>query len=673
MSKKDDDFMATMHQRFDAACSADNELRVRAVEDIKFVHIPGEQWDPTVKRKRKNRPCYEFNKIRQAVKQIKNEQRQNRPSIKLRAVDGKTDPVSRDVMQGMIRNIESVSNADRAYDTAFEFAITAGFGVWRITTGYSSDDAFDQDVMIKEVRNPFSVRFDPTARDWDRRDANYAFVDEMISKADFKVRFPGKEESEFQTNGVGEAWDHWNNDDSIRIAEYWYKEPVTKTIFLMSDGSVNEDTPDFREGAIQLAAQGIQIVQQREIKSYKIKQCLVSGSQILEGPYDWAGRFIPIVIVWGDMLSIEGRDYWYGMVRPSRDAQKLYNFNRTTAMERVANTPLAPYKVTPAMIVGFENYWKEANAENFPFLPYNVDPQAPGGQPQRERPPDIPAAQLTLSQQDSDDIKATTGVYDASLGARSNETSGKAINARDRQAETANFDYVDNLSRAIQYTGEILVDLIPKIYDTERMVRILGEDSKETWAIVNANVAQSVKLPDGKTVVIPNLRYGKYDVTVTTGPSFTTQRMEMADAMLQLSNSATPDSMIAKYLAVKSMDIPGAEPYLKAYRKLLVQQGLIEPDPEDGPPQPNPAQEAAQAAQQEAMMAEIENKKLANAKLAADIENQQIDMAKKQQEMQKSAIETPPELNGKELDNVNKQLDALLKEKQLNAPEAARV
>ena len=613
----DDDMMMEMRERFAQASADPNSLRQKAADDIRFAFVPGEQWDVTVKAKRKNRPCYEFNRVRQSLRQITGEQRKNRPAVKIRATE-QGDADTAEIFQGLIRNIESNSNADRAYDTAFQMSVSGGFGAFAILTEYADEEAFDQDIIVKEIRNPFSVYFDPAAQEFDKRDGLYAFITSLMGKEAFKAKYPKAAPVSFQDNLLDSRMQDWFLDEEVRIAEYWMKEPVTKTMILLSDGRTVEDDDKYEQVKDELAQQGITEIRRREVKTHKIMQYIVSGAEVLEGPTEWAGKYIPIVPVWGEMVNIAGQEIYSGMIRFARDAQKLYNANRTTAFESVAKSPKAPYLLTPVQLKGYQNLWDSANAEDYPYLPYNPDPQVPGGRPTRDPGPAVPAAMVQMLSLDADDIKATTGIYDASLGARSNETSGRAITARQNQGETANFEYIDNLSRAIKFAGEIFVDLIPKIYDTQRTVRILGQDGAEKWVELNKPIVDE---QTGQTIVLNDLSRGRYDVAVTVGPGFATQRMEMLDAMMQMSQSNSPDAIVARYYAIKAMDIPGADEYAKVMRQMLLKQGILQPTPEDQkdapPPQPPSPQEQLQMRSAEA---DVQAKELANAKAQKELQ-----------------------------------------------------
>ena len=570
MIKKDDKFMNEMRTRFELSIEADSENRVRALDDVRFVSVQGEQWDEYQKRKRKTRPCYEFNRLRQHIRQVTGDQRQNRPQIKLRAVE-QGDKETADIMQGLIRNIESISNADKAYDTAFEWAVTGGYGVWRLKTEYNNNDSFEQDIKIQEVTNPFSVYFDPSAQEFDRRDAQYAFVITRIGKDEFKQKYPNDELIDY--TGANYDIQHWIDDASVTLCEYWYKQYEDKNLLLLSNGNTvyEDEIPD----RMVLEANGITVLKERKVEVPKVKMALLTGEGVIEEA-DWAGRYIPIVPVYGDIVDIDGEFHYSGMVRFGKDAQRVYNYHRTTMIETIANAPKVPYLVTPEQIKGFEGLWKSANAENMPFLPYNPDPRA-GGMPQRSGGVEIPQALITASQYDAEDIKAVTGQFDASMGAGGNETSGRAILARQREGDTATYSYVDNLSRAIRYTGEILVDLIPKIYDTERVVRILGIDGGEKWVEINKIQLDQMT---GQQIVTNDITGGKYDVSVNVGASYNTQRQEASEALLEMMGNPMLAPVVADLLA-KNLDIPNSDELEKRLRKIGIKSGVIEPSEEE--------------------------------------------------------------------------------------------
>lgn len=557
-----------------------------AKADMVFGFTPDSQWDPWMVETRKGRPMYTVNKLRQAMKQITNDQRQNRPQAKVRPAEG-GDISLAEVRQGLIRNIDGQLDAQRAVDTGFQFAVGGGFGVWRITTGYADDGGFDQVIAREEIPNPYTVSFDPAARKKDRRDARYAFVDSKWSRQAFKARWP--DAKLVSVDDCDELRLDWFDEHEVIVSEYWYVETETYEIVLMSDGTVY-DANKLSLILDELAKQGITVQRRRNAERPKVWHTIVSGEEILEGPNEWPGRFIPLVPVWGELINLNGKDQFSGAVRYGKDAQRMYNYERSTFIEVLADQPYSPLMAAADSVEGYEDQYRNLRVKRDPVLFYNADPSLPnGGKPSREAPPAFPAALANAAQISSDDIKAATGIYDASLGARSNETSGRAIIARQREGDVANFDFIDNLAYALKYDFEIINDLITQVYDTQRQVRIVGEDGAEKVVEINKTIIDE---QTGEEVTLNDMSQGRFDVAVTVGPSYTTQRMEAAEALQQLANDPSPMGMIAKLGFIEALDAPGLETLKKAARKALVAQGLIDPGPEDGPPpappQPNP-------------------------------------------------------------------------------------
>ena len=585
-----EDFMIEMRARYKAASVIDEQYR-RAEDDVKFAFVPGNQWSETMLSERGNRPHPEFNKLRQAIKQVTNDQRQNRPQPKVRAVDD-SDKELAEIREGLFRSIERQSSADRAYDTAFQFAVAGGYGVWRIITDYV-DGGFEQEIQIKEVQNPFAVKFDPAAKEKDRRDGRFAFVEKMVSKQSFKKQWPKADMLGFHGEGLVPTWATYKDENTgeVRIVEYWYKKTVKKTLVLLSDGSTLF-ADEIAEQAAALEQRGLTVVRERDVETDEVYSVICSGVEPLEKAKRWPGKFIPLVPVWGEIINVDGKDQFFGMVAYAKDAQRSYNYERAIFQEIIAQQPKAPLLATPAMVAGYENDYARLGSRPPPVLFYNHDPLAPGGRPSRSDPPAFPAAFANAAQISSEDIKATTGKFDASLGARSNETSGKAILARQREGDVSSFDYIDNLSYAQRYSYEIINDILAKVYDTERQIRILGADETEKVVAVNQAVRDPIT---GEWVAINPLDRGRFDMAVTVGPSFTTQRMEAADALMSLSNDPSPLGMIAKYGFLMAADAPGMEDLKAAARKLMVQQGLLEPKEGEQPPAPPPPDPRAEA------------------------------------------------------------------------------
>jgi hypothetical protein len=553
-----------------------------AQNDMEFGFMPESQWDDWMTSTRKGRPMYTVNKLRQALKQITNDQRQNRPGVKVRAVEN-GDADRAEVREGLIRNIDSASDADRARDTAFQFAVGGGFGCWRVNTGYEDDGGFDLVIKKEEISNPYAVVFDPSARHKDRRDARFAFVDETYSRGAFKERWP-----DAQVVSIGNVNDFtrdWWMEDEVVVAEYWYKTTEEQEIVLLSDGRVLDVDDDYLSVQEELRKMDIKEQRRRVVDRTKVWQCIVSGAEILEGPTEWAGRFIPLIPVWGEILNIKGKDHFFGATRFAKDAQRMYNYERSTFIEVLADQPYSPFMADAASIEGYEQQWQKMRTDRPPVLLFNSTDEEGNtlAPPQRQSPPSFPAALAQAAAISSDDIKASTGIYDAGLGARSNETSGKAIMARQREGDIANFDYVDNLAFAMKYDFEVTNDLISAVYDTERQIRIIGQDGQEKVVNINQPIQDE---QTGEWITLNDMSTGRFDVAVTVGPSYTTQRMEAAEALSNMMNDPSPFGMIAKAAFIEALDAPGLDWAKTAARKMMVEQGLAEPNEDDPPPQP---------------------------------------------------------------------------------------
>lgn len=532
------------------------EQKKLAVEDAEFYEGRG-QWPTQVKRTREAdpnnpRPCLIINKTKPIIKQVTNEQRKNKPAIRVKPFDSGADKDVADIYEGLIRHIRNNSKARQAYNTAFDHAVISGIGFWRIVRDYISPDSMHEDLFIKRIRNPRNVYFDPACEELDYSDARFCFVLEQMPKEEFKELYPDAE-----TTGFGQATLKENNlNETVQIAEYWYVEETPMMLYQLRNGQkVYED--DYKEmaetmgEAFQDAA--FDIIQERDSVKRKVKWAKLTDSEVLEEG-DWEGKWIPIVPCIGEEIDLDGEIVLTGMVRDLMDAQRMHNYWKSMETELVALAPKAPFMATPEQIQGHEMHYQEANIKNIPVLPYNAVP-GPGGTPlpppMRQPYAGQPAGAMTQSMGSSDDMKAISGIHDASLGAQSNEISGRAIMARVQEGDTSNFNYTDNLTIALEHTGKILVDLIPKVFSQQMVIRILGEDGQETIQEINRQT------PD-KNGKIFDLTQGTYDVVIETGPSYASKREAMADTMLQMTGKMPMMMEPATDLMVQAMDFPNA-------------------------------------------------------------------------------------------------------------------
>lgn len=591
----DDAILAEVQKRFQICEDDQRKNRAEALSDLKF--LAGDQWpeQSRINRTADNQPCLTINKTLAFLHQITNDQRQNRPSIKVHPVDDDADVDTAEVMQGLIRHIEYASNADVAYDTAVNSAAAIGFGYFRLVTDYADDDSFDQDIRFQRIRNAFTVYLDPHSQEPDGSDAEFAILYEDVSRDEFQRLYPDADASSIRSFGPGVGASPWISEDSVRIADYYRVEHEGVTLVRLSNGE-----SVWKDQMLGLPP-GVSIVKTRQSSRRKVCWYKVTATDVLERkeiPCKW----IPVFPVYGEEIDIDGRVIRSGLVRPAKDPAQMYNFWMTAATEEVSLRPKAPYIGAVGQFEGREVEWAQANVRSMPFLEYV--PKSVGGQPapppSRQPMADVPVGVLQMAMHASDDIKACTGIFDASLGARGNETSGRAIVARQRQGDVSNFHFADNLNRTIRHAGRCLMQMIPRIYDTERVVRIMGEDQSLSHAPVNKPM-ESPEV-DEKTGaikrVLNDLTVGTYDVTVSAGPSYSTLRQEAADAMIQFGQSWPKLMDIAGDKVVQSMDWPGAEEIAERIARTIPPE--IRDDPENGQqqqPLPPQVQQFIQQAQ----------------------------------------------------------------------------
>ncbi|MHA1547419.1 MAG: portal protein [Alphaproteobacteria bacterium] len=539
---------------------------------MRFARL-GDQWPDQVlqQRSREGRPALTINKMPAFIRQVVNDARQMRPQIKVRPVDSNADPETAEVMNGLTRSIEQQSNADLAYDTAADFAVTMGFGYFRVDVDYAHDDTFDQDIRIKRIDDPFSVYADPHDRGADSSEWNSAFIVESMATDAFEARYKGAEKVDWDETGYAGLGQPWFDGEKVMVAEWWRREEAPQEVVRLTDGTVM-DADRFAELSWMFEPSGITVVDTRTVKSHKVTHHVLTGAEVLETT-EWAGRYIPIVPVYGEEINVEGRRYFRSLIRDAKDAQRMVNYWRSATTELVALAPKAPFIGPERAFDGKDaRKWETANTENFGFLAYGGDVP-----PQRQTFAGVPAGALQEALNASDDMKAIMGLHDASLGARSNETSGKAIMARQREGDVSTFHFLDNLSRAIRHGGQIIIDLIPHVYSGPRIIRTMGWDGgtndvrlgQPAQPPQQAAPAQEGQPEQPEFTGVFDLTVGKYDLVVEAGPSFTTQRQESAEQMMELLRVFPQAAPVIGDLLAKNLDWPGADEIAERLKALL--------------------------------------------------------------------------------------------------------
>jgi hypothetical protein len=598
----DEDLHAEALRRASDYYAAERENWEKAREAQRF--YAGEQWPDAdkVAREKENRPVIVINRQKAFVRQVTGDVRKDTPVPKfMPAKDGASQEVA-DILNGLYRNIDQQSNAKAAYVKAVENACQSSIGWIRVDTEYSSDDGFEQDIRIRRLTDPLAVLCDPSAQEPDKSDAEAMFVlDDMAIEA-FKKAYPNASLDPFPSSPSGGMV--WKTEKTIKVAEYFYRKRVSKTLYLLANGDVTDklQAPE-------------QPKQTRKVQTEEIWQCIMSGKEILRDPQRWAGKWIPLVPVVGEEVRLDGRTVRSGMVHDTIGPQQVLNYAVTAQVEQAAKAPKNPFWISATQASGYEDDYATLGSSNAAYALYKSDPNAPG--PPKRADPIPPNPGLSeLVVQSSQHIKDITGIYDASLGAQSNETSGRAILARQREGDTGTYLYIDNLATALRRVGLILLDLIPKIYDTERVVRVLKEDGIDHEMVTVNQEVQAIDPETGAAITktLNDLSIGEYDVTVQTGPSFATRRQEAAQSVTELVRSAPNLMAVAGDIIVKNLDFPGAEEIAKRLER------TIPPNiKEDGPPTPPPPDpEKMASALDKAASADLKHAQTAKTLLEAD-------------------------------------------------------
>jgi len=551
--KKYDDIVKEAIKRFKIAVDSDFENRKLAQDDIDFRN--GDQWEAGIKRIREHegRPCLTVNKLEQRIDQVTGDQRMNRMGAVIRPLDS-TSSYSElspgmnftlaQVFSGIIKNIEAISNAKSAYDTAFDHAVGHGFGYWSIITEYNDDDSFDQDIKIRRINNSMRVYLDPDAQEVTKKDAMWGFITTMVDKD----KYPNAS----WEMGSGEEQAMWIDNDKVRIAEYFRRVEIEIEIWKTPRGvlRVKDDEIDVRD---ELTQSGVVPLQKRITKSYKVEWFKLSSNEVFEETV-FPSKYIPIIPCYGKELNVKGETIYRGVIRYAKDPQRIYNYTRTASVEQVALAPKAPWVIEERQIGDHKAMWENANVKNFSMLPYkNVAGVSP---PMRQAPPQPSSGWISESQIADQDIDAASGMYKASLGAPSNERSGKAINARKVEGDVGTYHYHDNRAMSLQHTYEILVDMIPRVYDTSRVVRIQTVEDKDAMIEINKQIFDQ---KSQQWVSLYDLSLGKYDVSVDVGASYTTQRQMASESMMELIQYAPQLAGKIIDLIAKNLDWPGAD------------------------------------------------------------------------------------------------------------------
>jgi len=638
-SQKMDDIHVQALKRYNAAKTSDYDSREQALDDIAFAQAEGNQWDQRYGQS-KDRPRFEINKIQFAINQVIGQFTRQKMSTNTRPTTANAEPKVAGVFNGIIRNIFNKSMFSKIQVEALKEVATGGFGAWRVCTDFLDDESFDQEISLKWIPDAVNtVWFEYEDRDSLKRNARCAFIAEDIPRERFKELYPDSQMSSFDKipNLRRLRRDGWSTQDTIRVMEYFYKERINDRLLELSDGRVvlHSTVKDVLEEMAE-GESPVTVIRERKIKRDRVMWCKVSGTEVLTAVEEFPSKHIPVFPVYGFNYWIEGQHLWRGMVRFAKDPQRIYNHIVSAKVEAATNSPKDPIFVTPDMVGEYEDEYKNFNLRNSPFMFY--DPGDTGLTPLRLGPPPVQPALTEIGQQADMDIKATLGTNEASLGnvpMGANAPSGAAVMAIQQQSNVGHQELIQNLADAVEYTGNVLIDMIPRVYDYEAQIRTMNPDDSTEFVPINK---EEIDVENNTKTIVNDLAQGKYDLSVSLGPSFATQREETL-AMITAISANDPELMgLTADILVKNLDHPESVEITKRVRRSMIEKGLIRPNEEEAEEIAELAASAPEPSPLEQM--QFKQQGLTLEHLAAQIDLLEADLLEKQSRAHKNVSQS---------------------------------
>lgn len=664
----EDEILTEAKKRFTICVDFESVARTRFDYDYKFANGDSHnmyQWDEAIVQDRtgNRQPCLTINKTQQHNLQVINDMKQNKPGVNIRPVGETASFESAQVFMEVVRHIEYISNAESVYDHAAGFQVQGGIGYWRVETDYISNRSFDQEIYIRPIKDPRFVYLDPDINEDDGSDARYGFIFDDMAKDLFDDKYPQFKDEVGWTTTFADRVDNWISQKTIRVAEYFRKTQERETLVafivppaekygelagtqiikflseLTEEEKVIYDEMKDINKRIKKAKADIPeefLLREREVLTDDIQWYKIAGNKIIEENI-WLGKYIPIVRLVGIETIIDGILDRKGHTRALINAQQMYNYNTSANVEYGALQTKAPWIASTEAIEGYEEYYKTANTVNHAYMPYNAVGEDGSALPAPVRPAAPQASPAYVRQMEiaQNEMMMASGQYQAQMGDNENAKSGVAINARQRQGDRATYHFIDNQAKAIRFTGKILIDLIPKVYDTKRVLRISASDFSIYEVTIDPKAEQAVqRLPQDPNNVmmdkqqqiielIFNPSVGLYDVQSEVGPGFATKRQEAFNALVQIAKENDQFMGIAGDILWKVADFPEAQVLAERWRKIIPPN--ITGDAPDPATEQAMNEAAAKLEQQLAMIAE-QSQKLAEKDRELDIREREVDL-----------------------------------------------
>lgn len=576
-------------KRFKLCADWETNARDNFLNDYRFAHGDsdnGFQWPNRIRANRDidARPCLTMNIVRQHNLQIINEAKQNKSSVAFKATGGSATKESADLYQAMFQQVEYVSNAQAAYETALEYQVTGGWGWIRVVTEYEDNGSFDQCFRIKRVWDPLSIYMDMDCQEKDCSDAKYGFVFDLVPDAELDEAYPRLKQKMLGLSPLGGITneDAWNIKDHTRVCEYFRKVPKADKLLSFIDpktGLRRNLKKSLMPAEVYNTVKDLPLTKSRDIVEYEIEWYLIVGQHIVDRTI-WPGKYIPLIRVLGEETIIDGVMDRKGHTRAMKDAQRMYNYNASAQIEFGALQSKVPWLAAAEAIEEYESMWNTANIANHSVLVFkSIDEQ--GNQitpPQRTEPPQ--ASQLYASGMETafNQMMMTSGQWQNQMGMGGNERTGAAIERRQDQGYTAVYHYANNYADALRFIGKQFIDLVPKLYDSPRLLRLQSEDGEEFDLEINPQSQQALQVQRDKDNQIVyrvlNPLIGSYDVKADVGPAYGTRREETVRSMTLLLTQNPALTNIIGDLLLSAMDFKEAQEASRRLKRMVPPQAL---------------------------------------------------------------------------------------------------
>ena len=633
-----------------AAQGADSDMRDQARDAQLFVSKKDGQWEPYWWNANQNKPRYTFDMTCPIVDQVAGEIEQADFDIRVSPAGGDATKDVALTYDGIIRNLENISNAKDVYTSAARGMITTGYDGWRIVQKYADDNSFDQDLMIEKIHNFIDrVWFDPAAEQQDKSDARYCFVLHPVAKDEFDKRWPESNGISVPDDRDGEAY--YDKAEVVVIGELLYVEKEERELVLMSNGQTYEADDDFEKVVDDMALVGVTEIKRRKRKVNKVCSRFFDNDGWLGDDKDTVFNRIPVIPVYGNYKIIENKTVYSGVVEKLMDSQRVLNYSMSREIEEGALAPRAKYWMTLTQAAGHEDSLSTMNTNSDPVQFYNVDPEMPGP-PQQNGGAMVNPGLRTISEAMRGMIGYSAGMFASNMGDNPGLQSGVAIRSLQNKGDNATFKYNKAVQVAIAATGKVLVDAIPKVYDTERTMRILYEDNSFEMATINQPV---IDQQTGEVVMLNDLSQGVYDVICKAGPSFKNRQQETLEMIIEMAKVDPTIMQIAGDVMMQNINSPAADQIAERKRDQMLKAGMIPMSQLTDEEQAQIQQQMAQQGQQQdpaSIMAQAEM-----LKGQAEMARAQIEQVKVQNEQMKIQVEAQKAQMSAQNDQQDNQVD----------------